>query len=375
MTMKRCVLDMANFFLFTVNLICFILFAILDGLTISLLFGTDENFLGKSIEPNFNEDNPTVLYFTGVIIFIVVFSFLALFTCLGCCGTAVKSSCMIGSFIVIEFVMLGGGVGMIVFFHQEYSDKEQSPIYYILAQELARSLYSYTEDSIIIKGFWNWFPRRAQCCGIGEQGLKVWNRADLDSLYKVPASCCKPEPASFGADPVYQDDCMYEPNPENTFQADCASVLLPYAQVVFYGVPTIMFISLVGAFLVTASFGPRQRGLQGRQKNTNNSQYSVGADDEFQHTQHNRSLPTAPYSSPAPYSMYGNPDDDGLNDYMESTHSPPYNPQYTATNQRAIGEYPVGTVRPPQDPSAPLLHQPPPSYNEVVEGNRRKAYQ
>lgn len=373
--MKRCLLDMANFFLFTINLICFILFGILDGLTISLLLGQDENFLGKSIEPNFNEDNPTVLYFTGVIIFIVLFSFLALFTCLGCCGTAIKSSCMIGSFIVIEFVLFGGSVGLLVFFHQEYKHNEEPPVYYILAQEMSRSLYSYTEDSIIVKRFWDWFPNWAQCCGFGEEGLKVWKRAELFSNYQVPASCCKPDPGSPEAVPPRYQDCMYEPNPENSYQADCASVLLPYAQVVFYGIPAVMFLSLVFAFLVTASFGARQRGLQSRQKNTNNSQYSVGADDEFQHTQHNRSLPSAPYSPQAPYSMYGNPEDEGLNDYMESTHSPPYNPQYTATNQRGIGEYPVGTVRPPQDPSAPLLHQPPPSYNEVVEGNRRRAYQ
>ena len=38
----------------------------------------------------------------------------------GCCGAAYKSGCMLGSFIVILFVLFGGAVGAVVFLHTQF---------------------------------------------------------------------------------------------------------------------------------------------------------------------------------------------------------------------------------------------------------------
>ena len=37
-------------------------------------------------------------------------------------------------------------------------------------------------------------------------------------------------------------DCMYEPNHSNTFSEGCADKILLYAQILFYGIPSVMFV-------------------------------------------------------------------------------------------------------------------------------------
>ncbi|XP_023347949.1 tetraspanin-9 [Eurytemora carolleeae] len=186
--------------------------------------------MGRNIEYNLQESNPSAIYFTIIIILLVLLSFFSLFTCLGCCGTACKSSCMIGSFIVIEFVLFGGSVGGLVFLHYKYGlDAVQE----ILDQELSRSVSSYSQDSVLIKGAWDWFLVTAQCCGVGVEGIKVWSRADLKPNYRVPQACCKPN----------YDECMYEPGFETTNLSDCIPILLPFSQALIYGLPVLMLIS------------------------------------------------------------------------------------------------------------------------------------
>ena len=52
---------------------------------------------GQHIEPSLSQADPSnATYFSFIIISLVLFSFLALFTCLGCCGAAYKSGCMLG---------------------------------------------------------------------------------------------------------------------------------------------------------------------------------------------------------------------------------------------------------------------------------------
>jgi hypothetical protein len=87
--------------------------------------------------PSLSQDDPSnpnnATYFSFIIIALVLFSFFLLFTCLGCCGAAFKSGCMLGrwvsaviheetcfSFIVILFVLFGGSVGAVVFLHTQY---------------------------------------------------------------------------------------------------------------------------------------------------------------------------------------------------------------------------------------------------------------
>ena len=54
-------------------------------------------FPGQHIEPSLSQADPSnATYFSFIIISLVLFSFLALFTCLGCCGAAYKSGCMLG---------------------------------------------------------------------------------------------------------------------------------------------------------------------------------------------------------------------------------------------------------------------------------------
>jgi hypothetical protein len=55
---------------------------------------------GQHIVPSLAQDDPSnpnnATYFSFIIIALVLFSFFLLFTCLGCCGAAYKSGCMLG---------------------------------------------------------------------------------------------------------------------------------------------------------------------------------------------------------------------------------------------------------------------------------------
>jgi len=338
----RCCVDLIKFLLFFANLMAFICFILLDTGCIYALLNGEETFVGMHIEPSLSESNPTAIYFTLFIIMIVICSFFIIFTCLGCLGTACKSSCMIGSFIVIEFVLFGGSVGAVIFIHVTYgADGVQE----ILAQELKRAV-SFYEESKLVQAYMDHFLREAQCCGIGDKGIGPWAETKLPSGYRVPEACCKPN----------YPECMYEPTWENV-GGDCVYTVLPYLQILVYGLPVLMFVSLVFAFIVTSSFTQRTRRKEERPYHSH-SQYSIGAEDEFQT---NYTAPAAPMGGgPATAPTYDNS---------------PYNPQYEMQNYRNVGNYPTGPAPPPGHAHTPLLHQPPPPYNEAIHyGRPGKSY-
>lgn len=321
----RCCVDLVRFVLFLANLLsCLAFIALISGTVYVLLRGED-TFLGQRIEPDLNASNPTAIYFTIIIIVLVVAAFLTLFTFLGCCGTAYKSSCMIGSFIVILFVLFGGSVGGLVFLHYQYGSQAVKEL---LEQELARSVSGYRRDAVLTPLFWNWLLGAAQCCGVGEEeGWAVWKTAQLKDKWRVPAACCRPE----------FPDCMYEPGVESAYLTDCVPHLVAPAQLLAYGLPSFMFVTLVCAFIVAASVNKQQRRKVETRPYHSHSQYSIGADEDFQHQSY-------------------------------TTENPPYNPQFEMNHHRDVGLYPVGTVPPPHHhhlATTPLLHDAPPSYNEI----------
>lgn len=350
----RCCIDLIKFLLFIANFLCFLGFAGLLAGTVYVLLNGENTFIGQNIEPSLSSADPTnATYFSFIIIFLVIFSFFALFTCLGCCGAAYKSGCMLGSFIIILFVLFGGSVGAVVFLHTQFG---WQAVLQVLIQEMSRNLPTFRKENVLTYQFWNWLQPTFSCCGVEEvDGWKIWSTSDgLQTNWKVPESCCKEG----------EKDCMYEPSWETAYLEGCAPQIVLYVQVLFYGIPVIMFVSLVFAFVVSSSVSSSER----RRKATNDhappyrahSQYSIGADDDFQH---HHSYPTAPSHS------------DNL----------PYNPHYEQEMVAAlptgyhhnhsggagiysaghIGNYPTGTVPPPHA-HVPLLHQAPPSYNEVV---------
>jgi len=330
----RCCVDIAKFLLFLFNLLAFILFVGLDSVAVTYLV---THLLDGSVDVE-NVDKSAILL-TLMIICIVLCSFLVIFTCLGCCGAACKSSCMVGAFIVIEFVLLGATVGGIVFLHSQYDD----PVQDILTEEMSRSVALYTEH-LEIKSFWDFYLNFTACCAIQDKNFGVWKRASLEDGFKVPRACCTFEPSGGYV------DCMYEPNYENTHSNDCVDVAVPFVQAALYGLPVIMLVSLVLAFLVVSSnkTNVNRTDVTRRTPYHSRSQYSIGADDEFQHTRHGGDTvpncnPTAPYENE------------------------PYNPDYELNNMRNIESYPVGPVPPPQQEYNPLLHNPPPSYQEVFK--------
>lgn len=323
----RCCVDLVRFVLFLANLLsCLGFIALISGTVYVLLRGED-TFIGQRIEPDLNVGNPTAIYFTIIIIILVVSSFLTLFTFLGCCGTAYKSSCMIGSFIVILFVLFGGSVGGLIFLHYQYGSQA---IKEILEQELSRSVSGYRLDAVLTPLFWNWLLATAQCCGVGQEGWTVWKTAQLKDKWTIPEACCRPE----------FPDCMYEPSVESAHLTDCVPGILGPVQMVAYGLPSLMLVTLLFAFIVAASVNRQERRKVETRPYHSHSQYSVGAEEDFQHQS-----------------------------YASAPENPPYNPQFELSHHRDVGMYPVGTVPPPHhhhhQATTPLLHDAPPSYNEI----------
>jgi len=337
--MWRCCVDLGKFILFFTNLIACLCFLAVGGLVVYALFNGEDTFIGKEIEPSLHSGNDSATLFTFIIIALVLLSFFSILTCLGCCGTAFKSSCMIGCFIVIQFVLLGGSVGGMIYLHYQYSE----PVKVVTQQGLAKSLHLYGDDSIVFTEAWNFLIENTQCCKIGSEGWKAWESAKLNDNYKVPQVCCDKN----------DTECMYEPRQHNTFYKDCVQVTLPYFTVLFYGIPSVLLVSLILAFIVTSSF-EQQRGRNNESRNyTNTSDNSIGADDDFYHHEPGTAPPV---DAGFPTSHYENP---------------PFNPDYRGyevelqNNYSRVQNYPVGTI-PPPDHIKPLLNKGPPSYQEAV---------
>ena len=154
-----------------------------------------------------------------------------IFSFLGCCGAAYKSGCMLGSFIIILFVLFGGSVGAVVFLHTQFG---WQAVLQVLIQEMSRNLPTFRKENVLTYQFWNWLQPTFSCCGVEEvDGWKIWSTSDgLQTNWKVPESCCKEG----------EKDCMYEPSWETAYLEGCAPQIVLYVQVLFYGIPVIMFV-------------------------------------------------------------------------------------------------------------------------------------
>lgn len=349
----RCCADLIKFILFLVNFVCFLCFAFLLAGTVYLLLYGENTFIGQRIVPSLSPEDPgNATYFSFIIISLVLCSFLCLFTCLGCCGAAYKSGCMLGSFIVILFVLFGGSVGAVVFLHTQYGGQA---VLQVLDQELTRSVLKYRPENRLTTQFWDWVQPNFECCGVEqEDGWKVWQNVEegLKENWRVPPACCRPG----------EEECMYEPSRETAFlETGCASRVVLYVQALLYGVPVIMLVSLVFAFVTSTSVSSSERRRKEQRAGYNSqSQFSIGAEDDFQH----HAYPTAPMDT-EPY----NP---GYYDRQEGHIALPQGGQYHhggvgVYSAGPSGQYPAGTGPPPHHGAhMPLLHQAPPSYNEVV---------
>jgi len=345
----RCCVDLIKFVLFLANFLFFLGFTGLLAGTVYVLLNGENTFIGQHIEPSLSsEDKTNATYFSFIIISLVIFSFFALFTCLGCCGAAYKSACMLGSFIIILFVLFGGSVGAVVFLHTQFGWEAVSEV---LIQEMNKNLPSYTKENVLTFRFWNWLQPTFGCCGVENvDGWKSWSNSNgLKVNWKVPDSCCKNG----------EEDCMYEPNADTAYLEGCAPKIVLYVQILFYGVPIVMFISLIFAFIVSSNVSSSER----RRKANNNappyrahSQYSIGAEDDFQHHSSYPSAPTQHENHP-------------YNPHFEQEMMPYHHQQSGGSGIYSpghIGNYPTGTV-PPPNAHVPLLHhQAPPSYHDVV---------
>jgi len=349
----RCCADLIKFILFLTNFVCFICFAFLLAGTVYILLNGENTFIGQHIVPSLSQDDPSnATYFSFIIIFLVIFSFLCIFTCLGCCGAAYKSGCMLGSFIVILCVLFGGSVGAVVFLHTQYG---WQAVLQVLDQEMSRSVMKFRPENILTTHFWDWIQPTFGCCGVEKlEGWKIWENVEAVSKdnWRVPEACCRPG----------ENECMYEPSRETAFlETGCAPRVVVYVQILLYGVPIIMFISLVFAFVTSTSVTSAERRRKEQQRTGYNtqSQYSIGADDDFQH----HAYPSAPADNEPPY----NP---GYYDHQDVALALPrggYNHGGVGVYSAGpIGQYPTGVAAPPHGAHMPLLHQAPPSYNEVV---------
>jgi len=334
--MARCCTDLIKFILFFVNFLFFLVFAALLACTIYVLLNAENTLIGTHIEPSFSKDNPTATYFSFIIIFIVVFAFLSLFTCLGCCGAAYKSGCMLGSFIVILFVLFGGAVGAVIFLHTQYG---KDGVREVLVQEMAGNLQYYSESNVLTFHFWNFLQERLRCCGVAATddgpAYNAWDPArsssiELPTNYKVPEECCR------------EADCSYEPNNNNTFMDGCADKILLYVQVVFYGIPVAMFISLVFAFVVSSQIGRASSRVKAARDaaraggGAGYSGYSSGCEEEFHH-----------YTA-------------------GEQNNAPYNPHYEQELRSRMETAGFNVPGAPPQAHVPLLHEAPPTYHEAV---------
>ena len=66
-------------------------------------------------------------FFSLLLILIVLFAFLVIFTFLGCCGSACQNRCMLGSHVIILFVFLGANVGAIIYLFAFYGVSYGNP--------------------------------------------------------------------------------------------------------------------------------------------------------------------------------------------------------------------------------------------------------
>ena len=134
--------------------------AVLGGSIFLLLKSKD--ILGFYIEPSLSPEGENAIWFSVLLIIIVIFGFLVIFTFLGCCGAACQNQCMLGSFIIILFIFLGGyGAGIAYLFLNFPNEID------LAANELEKTIPYYEVDgNAITSVFWDNVQPFLECCGV-----------------------------------------------------------------------------------------------------------------------------------------------------------------------------------------------------------------
>jgi len=142
---------------FSVNFLFFIVFGACLAGGFYVLVNGEETILGQNIEPSFSVNDPSSVNFFFAIIILILFSFLCLFTCFGWSGSMLKSTCLLKNFIVILFLMFGVSVGGIIVLHVQFGENGST---LVLQQFMSKSAVAYKEDNkednILTSTFWNW---------------------------------------------------------------------------------------------------------------------------------------------------------------------------------------------------------------------------
>jgi len=320
--MSKCCWDICKFLLFIINFAALLAVGAVLGGAIYLLFKSKE-ILGFHIDIDLTPGNPTAIYFSLILIIIVVFGFLLIFTFLGCCGAACQNQCMLGSFIIILFIFLGANVaGIVYLFAQGQFPNEVE----FAANELENTIpyYKQEDDKSLSKMFWDVVQTHMKCCGV--TGWNDWSAAKhLKNGQKVPESCCRD-----------QENCsVYNPDSNSIYLDGCMSELeLPF-KIAFWAIPSLMAFVLLSALVVCS----RQKNREDRHhKNRSNCRQSGDYTEETGYM----------------YRASGTPD------YPTA---PPYNPEYPAHQNPYADHYPTGVIPPNTEYRQPLIQ--PPAYHDI----------
>ena len=134
--------------------------AVLGGSIFLLLKSKD--LLGFYIEPSLSPEGENAIWFSVLLIIIVIFGFLVIFTFLGCCGAACQNQCMLGSFIIILFIFLGGYAAGIAYLFLNFPNEID-----LAANELEKTIPYYEVDgNAITSVFWDNVQPFLECCGV-----------------------------------------------------------------------------------------------------------------------------------------------------------------------------------------------------------------
>lgn len=229
---------------------------------------------------------------------------------------------MLGSFIIILFIFLGGYAAGIAYLFLNFPNEID-----LAANELEKTIPYYEVDgNAITSVFWDNVQPFLEC---GVNGFQDWTaNEDLKKdNQKAPLSCC-----------IKDKECRYSPSSGNIFMEGCMKrIELPY-RIVFWAIPGLMAFMLMSALIVCS----RNKNSTRRHKPNRHSQ-------------------SAEYSEETGY-VYR-----GVSATPEYPTAPPYNPDYPPHQNPYAEQYPTGVIPPNADYRQPLI-QPPP-YHDVV--NRR----
>lgn len=341
--MYKCCFDFVKFVVFIINFAAFIGAALLLSLGIYVLVKA-EDVLGFQVTTELSADNPTAVWFSFILIFIVIFGFLTLFLFLGCCGAACQNRCMLGSFIIILFVFLGGYVGAIVYIFIKFPNEVE-----MVASELEKTIPYYKADDTesLVRKFWDFVQPSLECCGVSSWHDWKLAASGLKQGRQIPASCCQ----KVIVDP--SSDCMYHPDSDNAYLIGCLTKVQLPLRITFWAIPSVMALILV-ATLCLCSNCNNSRDLQDtepispRRKHSHQRGGTRGSETEETGYVYRRT-PTPNYPSAPPY----NPD------YPPLEVSDPYGGRYGYGG--STDSYPTGVI-PPH--CQPLIQ--PPAYHDVV---------